>query len=165
MDISAPGGATIAPHTACGGFVNRFLSLLIGIACLCGSAYMAKRTIEFRHHGEVVTGEVIAVDRQLTHDDDGFDLSERVRVRYTPLSGGPPLEMRTNWATAWIFHSKPGDSRSVRYLPDDPADAREDSWLVDLLGPVALLLIGIGGLSGNLTSSRPESVLWSSRDD
>lgn len=140
--------------------MNRFLSLLIGIACLCGSAYMAKRTIEFRSHGEVVS-----VDRRLTHDDDGFDLSERVRVRYTPLSGGPPLEMRTNWATAWIFHSKPGDSRSVRYLPDDPADAREDSWLIDLLGPVALLLIGIGGLSGNLTSSRPESVLWSSRDD
>ncbi|MCB1569812.1 MAG: DUF3592 domain-containing protein [Dokdonella sp.] len=145
--------------------MNRFLSLLVGVACLCGSVYMAKRSIEFRRHGEVVTGEVIGVDRQLTHDDDGFDLSERVRVRYTPLSGGPPLEMRTNWVTAWISRTKPGDPRSVRYLPDDPADAREDSWLIDLLGPVALLLIGVGAFTGNLTSSRAENVLWSSRDD
>ena len=144
--------------------MNRLLSFIIGVACLCGSVYMAKRTIEFRRHGEVVSGEVIAVDRQLTHDDDGFDFSERTRVRYTPLSGGPPLEVRTNWQTAWIFHSKPGDSRSVRYLPDDPSDAREDSWLIDFLGPVALLLLGLGGVTGRLTSTRPESVWWSSRD-
>jgi hypothetical protein len=142
--------------------VNRFLSLLIGIACLCGSVYTAKRTIEFRRHGEVVSGEVIAVDRKLTHDDDGFDLSESTRVRYTPLSGGPPLEMRTNWQTAWLFRSKPGDSKSVRYLPDDPSDAREDSWLIDLLAPLALLLLGLGGIAGRLTSTRPESVWWSS---
>ncbi|SFN33611.1 DUF3592 domain-containing protein [Dokdonella immobilis] len=145
--------------------MNRFLSLAIGIVCLCGSAYMAKRTIEFRRHGEVVSGEVIAVDRQLTHGEDGFDLSERTQVRYTPRSGGPPLEMHTQWGTAWIFHSKPGDPQSLRYLPDNSVDAREDSWLIDLLGPVTFLLLGVGGLTGSLTSSRPESVLWSSSDD
>lgn len=145
--------------------MSRGWSFLIGVACLLGSVYFAQRSLEFRRHGEVVDGTVIAVDARISSDDDGFRFSRRAVVEYTPRAGGKPLTLRTNWSSGWFAAPAPGDRLPVRYLPEKPEQAREDNLLDDWLGPLALLALGIGGITGNLRSSRGETVWWRRGED
>jgi hypothetical protein len=144
--------------------VSRGWSLLIGVGCLIGAAWAANRSLEYRRHGIVVQGEVISVDAQVTQDS-GISYSERAVVRYTPSDGGKPRILKFHWATPLLGGHEPGDKVSVRYLPDEADAAREDSLLLDWAGPAALLILGIGGLTGRLRSGQPETVLWRSSDD
>ncbi len=140
--------------------MGRGWSIIIGIGCLLGSVYTAKQSLEFRRHGEVVVGTVLSVDSQLTSDEDGFDYSERTLVQYIPKGSSEPLTMRTLWASAWLSSNKPGNSVRVRYLPSAPHEAREDSLLLDWGAPLALAFLGVGGLTGTLRSSQPDTVWW-----
>lgn len=140
--------------------MGRGWSFLLGIAFLLGAAYFAQRSLEFRRHGEVVSGTVVAVDARLSSDEDGLRYSKRALVQYTPASGGEALSMRTSWSSAWFGSLQPGDSVRVRYLPRAPQEAREDSLLFDCLGPLALLLLAVGSFTGKLRSTRGETVWW-----
>jgi hypothetical protein len=145
--------------------MSRAWSLLLGIVFLGFAAYTTQRALEFRRTGVVVTGEVIAVDKQLTMEDGALSYSERPRVRYTPNGSRRPLTMTFNWASPIFADHQPGDAVRVRYLPGNPADAREDSALLDWLWPVALVLLGIGGFTNTLRSGPAEYVIWRSSDD
>jgi len=140
--------------------MSRGWSMVIGIACLLGAVYVGKQSIEFRRHGEVVVGTVQSVDAKLTSDEKGVDYSERAVVSYTPKAGGGPFTVKTGWATAWFSSRKPGDAVAVRYLPKQPEEAREDSLILDWAAPLALLVLGIAGITGKLQSSDEERVWW-----
>ncbi len=140
-------------------------SILLGIAFLLGAAYLTQRTLEFRRHGEVVSGTVIAVEAQLSSDGGGLQFSRRATISYVPKQGGKALTMRTGWVSSWFGPLQSGDRVAVRYLPKSPEDAREDSFLVDWGGPLALILMGFGGLTGKLTRGSQETVWWRSSDD
>jgi hypothetical protein len=141
------------------------LSRLVGVGCLLGALYCAQRTLEFRRHGEIVPGTVVAIDAQVTHDDDGVDYSERAEIRYTPRSGGKPRILRSNWNNVLFGSHDIGDTVDVRYLPDRPDDARQDSLLLDWLLPGLLLVLGAAGVTGRLQSdhSGPDRTLWRGR--
>lgn len=141
------------------------LSRLIGLGCLLGALYFAQRSIEFRRHGEVVLGTVVAIDARVSHDGDGLDYSERSEIRYSPKSGGKPLVLRSNWNNALFGRHDVGDRVSVRYLSDRPAEAREDSLLLDWLLPLLLLVLGVAGVTGRLRSSNSgaDVTIWSDR--
>ena len=141
------------------------LSRLVGVGCLLGALYFAQRSIEFRRHGEVVLGTVVAVDARVSHDDDGVDYSERAEIRYTPKGGGKPLVLTSNWNNALFGRHDIGDEVSVRYLAERPEEAREDSLLLDWLGPLLLLVLGVAGVTGRLQSdaSGPDITLWRGR--
>ncbi|MGQ0800186.1 MAG: DUF3592 domain-containing protein [Pseudomarimonas sp.] len=145
--------------------MGRGWSMVIGIACLLGAAYLGKQSIEFRRHGEVVIGTVLSVDAKLSTDKEGVDYSERAIVNYTPKAGGGPFTLKTGWATAWFSSTKPGDPVSVRYLPENPEEAREDSLFLDWAGPLALLVFGIAGIAGKLQEGGRETVWWRSGTD
>ena len=145
--------------------MSRGWSLLVGVLCLGLAAYTTQRTLEFRRSGVVVTGEVITVDKELTLQDGAVSYSERPRVRYLPQGARTPLVMRFNWASPLFNGYEPGDPVRVRYLPDDPADAREDSLVLDWLSPVVFVLLGLGGLTNTLQRGSEEIVLWRSSED
>ena len=141
------------------------LSRIVGIGCLLGALYAGQRSLEFRRHGEVVDGKVVAVDAKVSASRDGVDYSERTEIRYTPRSGGPPLLLKSNWNGALFGSNDVGDTVAVRYLPARPDDAREDSALRDWLLPLLLVVLGVAGLRGRLRSddSGPEFTLWRDR--
>ena len=141
------------------------LSRLIGVGCIVGALYMAHRTLEFRRHGDVVSGTVVAIESELTHDNNGVSYAERREIRYVPKSGGKPMILRSNWNNALFGSHDIGDSVSVRYLPADPEDAREDSLFLDWLAPLLLLVLGIAGVTGRLQSSDsgPDITIWRDR--
>jgi hypothetical protein len=141
------------------------LSRLVGVGCLLGALYCAQRTLEFRRHGEVVSGKVVAVDLRVTASRDGIDHEERSEVRYTPKAGGKSFVLKSNWNGALFGRHDVGDAVDVRYLPARPADAREDSLLLDWLLPLLLLALGIAGVTGRLRSDRHdwEFTLWRDR--
>ncbi len=145
--------------------MGRGWQLLIGIACIAGSIYTAGRSLEFRRHGVVVEGTVVSVDSQLEVSGDGVSHSQRAVVRYTPASGGAALELTTIWGSALFRARREGDIVRIRHLPAAPADAREDSLFFDWAGPAALLLLGIGGLSGRLQREQRPWLVWRSGDD
>ena len=140
--------------------MGRGWSMVIGIACLLGAAYVGKQSIELRRHGEVVVGIVQRLDAKLTSDKQGLDYSERAVVSYTPKAGGGLFTVRTGWATAWFSPTQPGDAVAVRYLLKQPEVSREDSLFLDWAGPLALLVLGIAGIAGKLQSSQGERVWW-----
>jgi len=142
--------------------MSRGWSLILGIGCVLGSLYVAERSLEFRRHGEVVIGTVQSVAAKLSSDKDGFDYSERAVVSYRPKAGGGPFTIKTGWATAWLSSKKLGDAVSVRYLPKQPEQAREDSLFLDWAAPLALLVLGFAGIAGKLQSSQRETVWWRS---
>jgi hypothetical protein len=139
------------------------LSRIVGVGCLAGAVYVANLSIEFRRHGEIVTGTVVAIDAKVTHDDGAINYSERAEILYTPKGGKQPLRLHSNWASGLFSSNDIGDKVSVRYLPDRPEEARQDSLLFDWLAPLALLVLGLAGVTGRLQSSDPETTLWSSR--
>ena len=141
------------------------VSRLVGMGCLVGALYMAHRTIEFRRHGEVVSGTVVAIDARVTHDGDSVDYSERTEIRYVPRSGGKPIVMRSNWNNELFGRHDVGDVVSIRHLPDDPADAREDSLFLDWLAPLLMLVLGTAGVTGRLQSNDDgaETTIWRNR--
>lgn len=141
------------------------LSRVIGVGCVLGALYTAHRSLEFRREGLVVEGQVVAVDARITRDDDGIGYSERVEIRYTPAAGGKPQVLKSGWNNALFGAHEVGDRVRVRHLPGRPGDAREDSLLRDLLLPALLLVLGIAGLAGRLTSSSSgaETTIWRDR--
>jgi hypothetical protein len=141
------------------------LSRIVGVGCMLGALYCAQRSIEFRRHGEVVEGRVVAVDAEITHDGDGLEYSERIEIRYTPKSGGKARVLRSGWNNTLFGRHDVGDHVIVRYLPDHPDDAREDSQFRDGLLPLMLLFFGIAGVTGRLqsSSSGADTTIWSER--
>ena len=141
------------------------LSRVIGIGCLLGALYTGQRSIEFRRHGEVVDGKVVAVDAKVTAGSEGLNYEERTEIRYTPKSGGPPLVLKSNWNNSLFGSNELGDTVAVRYLPARPDDAREDSLLRDGLLPLLLVVLGVAGVRGRLRSDDREweFTLWRDR--
>ena len=141
------------------------MSRLIGVGCLIGALYMTHRTIEFRRHGEIVPGTVVAIDATVTRDGHDVDYSERTEIRYVPKSGGKPLVMRSKWNNTLFGRRDIGDRVSIRHLPDDPADAREDSFFLDWLAPVLMLALGLAGVTGRLQSNGDgaDTTIWRDR--
>jgi len=145
--------------------MGSFWSVLIGVVALGFAVYLGKQSIEYRRDGVVVVGTVKEVQRQISSDGDGPQYSERYVVVYTPQGQKQALTMRTGWHSGFLFGTKAGSAVKVRYLPQAPQEAREDSWLIDIGGPIALVLLGIGGLTGRLQSGRAETVWWRSGGD
>jgi hypothetical protein len=141
------------------------LSRLVGVGCLLASLYCAQRSLEFRRHGEVVSGTVVAVDVRVTASSEGVEREQRTEIRYTPKESAAPYVLKSNWNGALFGRHDLGDQVAVRYLPDDPGDAREDSLLLDWLLPLLLVLLGIAGVCGRLQSESRgwEFTLWRHR--
>src|SRR5687768_14703427 len=121
------------------------MSRLVGVGCLLGALYCAQRSVEFRRHGEVVSGTVVAVDVRVTASRDGVDRAERTEIRYTPKAGGKPFVLKSNWNNALFGRHDVGDAVEVRYLPASPGEAREDNLLFDWLLPLLLVVLGVAG--------------------
>ena len=144
--------------------MSSVLSRLVGVGCLLGALYFAHRSVEFRRHGEVVTGTVVAIDAKVTHEDNRIGYSERADIRYTPKGRAQPLLLRSNWSSGLFSSNDIGDKVSVRYLPDHPEEAREDSAFLDWLAPLLLLVLGVAGVTGRLQpGGGPETTLWRHR--
>lgn len=126
------------------------LTRIVGLACLAGALYTGHRSVEFWRHGEVVPGTVVAVDVETSVGPGGVDRSERPEIRYTPQGERAPRIFQADWSNSLFGRHHPGDTIDVRYLPEDPADARIDSRTRDVLVPVLLLVIGILGVRGHL---------------
>jgi hypothetical protein len=141
------------------------LSRVIGVGLLLGASYTAHRSLEFRREGELVVGKVVAIEAQVTHDDDSIGYSENVEIRYVPRTGGPGHVLRSGWNNVLFGAHEMGDEVTVRYLPEDPDDAREESLLRDALLPILLGALGIAGLMGRLQSSDSgaDTTIWHRR--
>lgn len=141
------------------------LSRVIGVGLLLGAFYTAHRSIEFRREGEQVVGKVVAIEAKVTHDADSVGYSEQVEIRYAPRGGGPGRVLRSGWNNVLFGAHQVGDEVTVRYLPEDPDDAREDSLLRDALLPLLLAALGIAGLLGRLKSSDSgaDTTIWHRR--
>ena len=133
--------------------MGRVLSLMLGLVCLLGALYTAHRALEFHRHGEVVLGTVVEDSQALGVMAGGVSRSQPIRVRYTPLGSDTPLELQTGLTSSWFTSPEPGETFAVRYLPERPADARQDSLLIDLVAPLGLLVLGLSALSGPLGPS------------
>lgn len=141
-------------------------SLLLGIGLLAGAVWAGERSLEYRRHGIVVEGTVVEVHAQLTREGDSVSYTEQPVVRYQRLHEHQPRSMTFNWASPLFGRHAPGDKVKVRYLPDDPDAAREDSLLLDWAIPTVLLILGLAGVTGRLQGSRSDDyVIWRSSDD
>ncbi len=145
--------------------MGRGWQLVIGLVCVAGALYTAGRSLEFRRHGVVVDGTVVAVESMLEASADGVSYSERTRVQYIPAGGGEPRTLDTSWRSSLVGGRREGDVVRIRHRPDAPDDAREDSLLFDWGAPVVLLLLGFGGLTGRLERAPQSWVVWRSGSD
>jgi hypothetical protein len=141
------------------------VSRVIGVGLLLGALYTAHRSIEFRREGELVVGRVVAIEAEVTHDHDSIGYSEKAEIRYVPRAGGPSRVLRSGWNNVLFGAHEVGDEVTVRYLPEDPDDAREDSLLRDALLPLLLGALGIAGILGRLQSSHSgaDTTIWHRR--
>jgi hypothetical protein len=145
--------------------MGRALSLILGLICLAGAFYTAHRALEFRQHGQVVLGTVVEESLPLGVVASGFSHRQRFKVHYTPLAGGESLELETGFTSNWFASPEPGETFAVRYLPEQPVDARQDSLFLDVVCPFGLLVLALVALAGNLgpASHGSSRVLWRSR--
>ena len=130
--------------------MGRALSMMLGLVCLLGALYTAHRSLEFRQHGEVVPGTVIEESVPIGLMAGGLSYQQRIRVRYTPLAGGDPLELETGITAGWFASPDPGETFAVRYLTEHPADARQDSLFLDIACPLGLLVLAFVAFAGHL---------------
>jgi hypothetical protein len=122
--------------------MNRFVSLLLGLALLGGGIYLAKDVLRLQHGGVAAVGTV--VDAQGKHEirvggDRGVESRSEnsAMVEFTPVGGNTVQFKSLTWSRQTI-----GDQVKVLYNKDNPADARIDSFFA-WLAPLALGFLGV----------------------
>ena len=96
---------------------------LVGLALLCGAAYVVSSELQFRHEAVLAAGKVVALDntRRTTRPVVEFQDRAGATHRFTGRVGSRPPSYDV------------GDAVDVRYRSEHPDDARisgfEESWL------------------------------------
>jgi hypothetical protein len=110
---------------------------LIGIGCAVGGAWWAVSTRDFMATAERGVGQVVELDAST--DSDG-DTTYYPIVEYAV--GGKTQRFKSNVGSSPPSH-RVGDTVNVLYDPENPTDAKIDSFLDVWGGPLFLTLFGV----------------------
>jgi len=147
--------------------MNRFVTLLLGLALLGAGMYCAKDLLRLQRHGTAIEGSI--VDARTVHDitysdRHGIDSNTKhtALVEFVP-AGGKPVRITGEFWSRQII----GNIVKVRYNADDPGDAIVDTWY-NWMWPLILAVLGgacvlsaMGLISGVSSSSSTGDREWS----
>jgi hypothetical protein len=120
--------------------MNRLYALLLGVAMLIGSVYLADRTLALKRDGQRATGIVVDRHASLTVSRDEFGLTFAPVVEFT-TADGRRIRFRSDLWSAWP--TAVDTQVEVLYRADDPQRARIDGVLENWLAPAVLGFLGL----------------------
>jgi hypothetical protein len=122
--------------------MNRFFSLLLGLALFGGAMYFSSDVLRLQRHGVAVEGMI--VDARTVHevtysDRHGIDSNTKhtALIEFTPEGASKPVRITASFWTRQTI----GNTVKVLYNPADTGDAIVAGW-DNWLGPAILAVIG-----------------------
>jgi hypothetical protein len=137
-------------------WIVAIVATLAGLGMLAGSGWTLGSTLKFRKEAQTTDGVVV---------DFATSRSDKGKTMYSPIVEYRDLSGTSRQLTSSVSSSSPGydrgDKVQVRFLPQNPEQARIDSFLENwflplILGGLGLIFfgVGIGAFVAGITKAR-----------